>query len=185
MKKIPGEPAGNGVVAANGGGKASVDVAAAPFKWFGRGLQRLRPRHALGPEAEGPVCPDMHLAHVADRAAPQVLDGGPSIVGGVALVAHLRGDFGFLCTTRKFASFFDRPAERLLDVHMLAKLHGRQGNGGVHVVGRGDHDGVDILLALEHLAIVGVARGFLEVDRPESDHSVDARLRLDGIKGRR
>ena len=42
---------------------------------------------------------------------------------------------------------------------MLAEIHGGQGNHGVQVIGRSDHDAVDVLLLLEHLAIVGVPDG--------------------------
>src|SRR5260370_33967877 len=106
-KKNPGEPARNCVVAAKGGGKTRVDVPATPFKRFGPRFQRFRARYALGPEAERPVRPDMHLAHVTNRSAPHVLDGGASIVRGMTMAAPLRSDFRFFCATRKLASFFD------------------------------------------------------------------------------
>jgi len=56
----------------------------------------------------------------------------------------------------------------------------------VHVVGRGDQDGVNVLLALEHLAIVGIASGFQEVDglerticqRAPALHGIERHLRL-------
>src|SRR6266446_1420731 len=115
-KKIPCEAAGNRVVAAKGSGQARVDVAAAPFKRLGAGLQRLRTRDTLRPKAERAIRPDVHFANVADGAGPNVFDGGASVVRGVPLVAHLRDDFGFFGTSGKLACFFNRPAKRLLDV---------------------------------------------------------------------
>jgi len=43
---------------------------------------------------------------------------------------------------------------------MFAEIHSSQSDSRVHVVGCGDDDGVDIFLALEHFAKVGVVRGF-------------------------
>src|SRR5260370_13276102 len=103
-KKNPGEPARNCVVAAKGCGKTRVDVPATPFKRFGPRFERFRARYALGPEAERPVRPDMHLAHVTNRSAPHVLDGGPTIVRAGTLVAHLRSLSGFFSAPRTLAT---------------------------------------------------------------------------------
>src|SRR6266478_1166480 len=89
LKKIPGEATGDGVIAAEGCGKARVNVAAAPFERFGPGLQRGRARDALRPIAEGAIGPDVDLAHIANRVGPDILDRSTAIVGGVTLVAHL------------------------------------------------------------------------------------------------
>ena len=52
----------------------------------------------------------------------------------------------------------------------------------MHVVGCGDDDGIDIFLAVEHFAKVGVARGFRQVNGFQLEHAVDAGLRLDRIE---
>jgi len=59
---------------------------------------------------------------------------------------------------------------------VFAEFHGGEGDGGVHVVGSGDEDGVNVLLAIEHLAIVGVASGFRKVYGLQTDHGVEAGL---------
>src|SRR5258708_26014778 len=141
-KQIPCESTGDGIIAAKGGGETLVDVAATPFERFRPGLQRLRARDDLRPIAEGTIGPDVHFANVADGAGPDVLDGGASIVRGVALVAHLRGDFGFLGAARKLAGFFDGPAEWLLEVDEFAAILGREVDKSVYVVVNGDVDGV-------------------------------------------
>jgi len=76
------------------------------------------------------------------------------------LIAHLRAYFGFFGATRELAGFVNGPGERLLDIDGFAEIHARQRDGRVHVVGRRDHDTVDVFLLLEHLAIVGVTLGF-------------------------
>ena len=54
----------------------------------------------------------------------------------------------------------------------------------MHVVGCGDDDGVDIFLAVEHFAKVGVARGFRQMNGFQLEHAVDAGLGFDRIKRR-
>ena len=117
-------------------------------------------------------------------ASPDVFDGGARIVEGVALVAHLRGDFGLFCALGHFASFFDRPGERLLHVDVFVKIHGRKSDGSVHVIGGGDENGVNILLLFEHPAIVLVAFGFWEMLVFEPDHIVQPRFGFRGIERR-
>jgi len=43
----------------------------------------------------------------------------------------------------------DRPSQRLLHVHMLAEIHGGQRDRGMHVIGSGHDDGVDVFLLLQ------------------------------------
>ena len=52
-------------------------------------------------------------------------------------------------------AFFDRVRDGLLAVDVFAGAHTGDGDGHVPVVGRGDHDGVDIL-TVEDLAVVEV-----------------------------
>ncbi len=124
----------------------------------------------------------MDFAHVADGAGPDVFDGGARVVQGMPLVAHLRGNLGVFGAARELASFFDRPADRLLHIDMLAQSHGGQGNRCVHVVRRGDHDGVDVLLVLEHIAIVLIALRSRQMVGLELDHGIEPRLRLYAIE---
>jgi len=77
----------------------------------------------------------------------------------VTLIPHLRGKFGFGRTFRQLAGFGDRPSKGLLDIDMLADVHTRESDGGMHVIGSGDDDGVDVLLLVEHDAIIVVALG--------------------------
>src|SRR5439155_9349083 len=49
---------------------------------------------------------------------------------------------------------------------------------------RGDYDGVNVLLAVEHFAKVGIASGFGEALGFELDHAIDASLGFDGIERR-
>src|SRR2546429_7899302 len=121
-KKIPGEAARNGVVAAKGGGQARVDVAAAPLKRFGAVLQRRGARDALRPKAEWAIRPDVDFAHVADGASPNVFDGGASFVRRVTLVAHLRDDFGFFSAAGKHARFFHPPTKPVSGVSAVVQV---------------------------------------------------------------
>ena len=115
------------------------------------------PGNALRPEAERPVRPDVHFADLAERSALDVFNPPPRVVGRVTLVAHLRHDFGIvLRLLREVPRLVHRPAERLLDVDVLAETHRCRGDDGVHVIGRRDDHRVDVLLLLEHLAIVAV-----------------------------
>ena len=60
------------------------------------------------------------------------------------------------CCSRRLdhlAAFGDRQRQRLLAVHVLARLAGVDRHQRVPVVGRGDDDGVDVL-AVEQLAVV-------------------------------
>ncbi len=91
----------------------------------------------------------------------------------MALVAHLRRDFRALRLARELPRFGDRPRQRLLDVHVLAEIHRGQRDGGVHVIRRRDDDGVDVLLLLEHLPVVLVARGARQMFVAQAFHALD------------
>jgi hypothetical protein len=89
----------------------------------------------------------------------------------VTLVAHLRHDFRIvLRLLRQVPRLVHRPAERFLDVDVLAEAHRRRGDDGVHVIGRRHDDCVDIFLLVEHLPIVAVlldARDLLVDEAPQ------------------
>ncbi len=92
-----------------------------------------------------------------DRAGLDVFDREASVVERMALIAHLRGDFGFLGALRQLPSFIDGPGERLLHVDVFTESHGGESDRRMHMVRSGDEDSVDILLVLEHVAIVLIA----------------------------
>jgi len=95
---------------------------------------------------------------VADGAAANVLVAGARAVARVSLVPHLRDDGGFLLRLlRQRTRLLDRPAEWLLHVDVLVQIHGREGYDCVHVIRCRDHDRIDVLLLVEHPAIVAVS----------------------------
>ena len=57
---------------------------------------------------------------------------------------------------------------------MLAKIHGGHGNDRVQMIRCRDHDRVDVLLRLEHLAIVGVSLHARQILREDLFERVDA-----------
>ena len=102
--------------------------------------------------AGGPrvAAPGVHFLHGADRAVLDPLDRLAMPLARAAEVAHLRRDARFLCDARHQTRLTDVVRERLLAIDVLARLHRENRDVGVQVVGRGDEDGVDGLLLLEH-----------------------------------
>ncbi len=162
---------------------AHIDVVAAPARSGRVGLERLGARHALRPIAERAIRPDVDFANVADRAGLNVFDDGARVVGGVALVAHLRRDFRFLRALGKLARFGDGPRQRLLHVDGFLQIHRGERDRRVHVIGGRDENRVDVFLLVEHLAIVGIALEFREVHVFQALHSLDANLCALGVEG--
>jgi len=109
---------------------------------FGHGRVVFRTL-AAGPDAVGP---DMHVAHRPDGASLDRLDRTAVVRAGVHLRAHLRGELRAGGRLRDEAGFVDGVRERLLAVHVLAGVQGHQRGGRVRVVGRGDENGLDILV---------------------------------------
>ena len=72
----------------------------------------------------------------------------------MALVAHLGGDLRLTGGLGQGAGFVNRVGERLLDIDVFAGANGRHGDHCVGVVGRGDDDGVNVLLLVKHFAVV-------------------------------
>ena len=113
------------------------------------------PHDTLWPDRA--VRPDVDFLDRADDAGLQHLDAAAQLIGGTALVAHLRHDAGGLRQLAQAAGLPDRVRQRLLDIDMLAHLHRHRRGGRVHVVGRGDGDRVDAVLFLEeHVAEVAI-----------------------------
>ncbi len=105
----------------------------------------------------------MNLTHLADCAGPHIFDGRSRLVKRVALVAHLGDDFCLFCLLRELARLVDRGGEWLLDVNVFAEIHRRERDRRVHMVWCCDDDAVDVLLAIEHLAIVLIALGLRQM----------------------
>ena len=91
----------------------------------------------------------------AELAAAEILEGLVTGRAGAALRAHL--DHAAVLAGRgdHLPAFPDVVGQRLLDVDVLARLAGPDGGQGVPMVGRGDDDGVDVLV-VEQLADVAV-----------------------------
>ena len=156
-KQVPGERVRHRIGPRHGVGQTRHDGRHVPEQFVRTGLHRLRPRNALRPVGERPVCPDTHLAHFAYSAGPHILVHPARIVARVPLIAHLRRQLLLLRFLRQFPHLVDRPGEWLLDVDVLAQSHRGRCDDRVRVVRRGDQHGVDVLLLLEHLAIVLIA----------------------------
>ena len=79
---------------------------------------------------------------------------------GSPLIAHLRGNLGFLGGKPQMTRFVHVMSQRLLGVHMLAQLDRLHRRHRMRMVGRGDGYRVDFLVHLiEHLAEIGVLLG--------------------------
>ena len=127
----------------------------------------------------------MNFADFADGAGLNEFDSGFRIVERAPLVTHLSGELGVvLGLSSKFATFIDGPAERLLNVDVLVEIHGCKSDGGMHVVGSSDDNAVDVLLLLEHFAIVGIALGFGDEIVFEMQDIVEAGFGLGGVSSR-
>ena len=200
-KQIPRQLVGNRIGPARAGHRRAEPLhhaAVVPAQLRRIGRQPRRPRDALRPEAERPIRPDMHLADLAEGAALDVLDAAARVVGRVTLVAHLRHDLRIVeRLLREVPRLVHRPAQRLLHVHVLAEAHRGRGDRGVHVIGRRHDHRVDVLLLLEHLAIVAIllqprdllvdeaAQGRVGVRRGPARIGRDLRLRRPEVLPRR
>ncbi len=105
------------------------------------------------------VAPGVDLGHVADQPGRDPFADEPHALSRMTLDPHLRCDLGFRGRPGQGPGFEDAVGEGLLRVHVLAELHRRQGDHRVGVVGCRDDNGVDILLLLQHDAVVGVELG--------------------------
>jgi len=115
----------------------------------------------LRPKTNRTIGPNMNFANFADRAGLNEFDSGFCVVERAPLVAHLSGELGFVFGLGgEFAALINRPAERLLNINVLVEVHSGESDRGMHVVGSSDDNAVDVLLLLEHFAIVGIALGF-------------------------
>ena len=128
-----------------------------PVKPGRDGLGLGRTLDPLGPD--GPVRPGMDLAHGAQRAGPDQLDHAAGAEFTVSLVSHLGCHLVFLCRGPHEPGLGDRVSQGLLAVDVLPQRHGHQRCRGMMMVRGRDGDGIQPLLLLQHLAIVGIAGG--------------------------
>ncbi len=84
--------------------------------------------------APGARDPDVDVAHRANGPGLDELHHAPVIVAGVNLGAHLRGDAGLGGGLGEQAGFPDAMGQRLLAIHVLAELEGRQDRKRVRVL---------------------------------------------------
>ena len=121
-----------------------------------RGDRRVGARDTLRPESLRPVGPHVHFADGSEHAGGDQLVDAPRAFHGVALIAHLRDDLRLARRPREESRLLHGVRERLLHVHVLARLHRDVRGDGVQMIGRGDDDGVDVPLLVEHRAEVVV-----------------------------
>ena len=107
--------------------------------------------------------PRFGVAHPADLAGADRRNGLDHVGPRTALVAHLHHTVVFQGRADQQFVFRRVMARRLLEIDMLAGLHGHDGRGGMPVVGHGDHHGIDIL-RLEQTAQIPLAAGFAPAD---------------------
>ena len=109
----------------------------------------------------GPVfpAPDMHFRDVADGLASHQFHDPPVVVSGVDLRAHL-GD-QILAQGSHGLGLFHAVGERLFAVAVQPPLHGGHRSGGVGVVRRRNHDGIEIQIRLQHFSVIPERCGVL------------------------
>ena len=125
---------------------------------FGVLGERLIAVRTLSPNRA--VRPDMNGLDFANDAGLDLCDAAAHRVKRGALVAHLGADAVLLGEIAEVTGFADRTGQRLLRIGVLAGLNGGRGNDRVHMVGRTDRNGVDLIHHFrEEFAIVGIELG--------------------------
>src|SRR5215470_17758105 len=102
-EEIPGERIGDGIAAGERSSEPLLNTIAVPFEVFRGNCQWFGSRNALRPEAERTIRPNVNFAHFTDCARLNVFDSLTRLVGRMALIAHLRGDFGLFGLLSKSA----------------------------------------------------------------------------------
>src|ERR1039458_10377958 len=99
-----------------------------------------------------------HVAkkYIADGAIGDVLFGYVPLQGRSGLRADLQHALGLLHGLGEVPGLLDGGAHGLFQIYVLAMVQGLQRDGGMPVIGRGHHDGIDIR-AVDDLAVVQVA----------------------------
>jgi hypothetical protein len=101
----------------------------------------------------------VNLAHFADDAVVYEFHRGAIDRVRLDLISHLRDDALLFRDFAHTAGFEHCVRQRLLTENMLAKLHRRNGDGRVHVVGRGDDHGVERVRLVKQPPKVGKLLG--------------------------
>ena len=101
----------------------------------------------------------MHFCHLADGLCSHQFHDPPIVVSGVDLRPHL-GDQPFAQLGHGLG-FFHAVGQRLLAVAVQTTLHGGHGCGGVGVVRRRNHDGIEIQIRLQHFSVIPEGCGVL------------------------
>src|SRR5205085_3271671 len=117
-----------------------------PIQVTGNGFGLRLDFGTLRPVFAGPVRPGVDFGDVADLAAPDDFGAFAGAGVGVALITHLRGHAVFRGGGRELLGLPNGTGEGFLAVDVFAPGHGPHGGGGVHVIGAGDENGVDIFL---------------------------------------
>ena len=108
----------------------------------------------MTPGVIGQAAPGQYFPHGADGARGDPLANLPGILARMALDAHLGTYARFRRNLGKPARLVYGVSKRFLTIDMLAGPHRRHGNNGMGMVGRGDDHGVNVLLLLQHHAVV-------------------------------
>ncbi len=150
-------------------------------------VELLRRRGVL--EAPRAVRPDVHLANRTDHAGHEDFFDRPARRRRVALVAHLRRQIRVLRSRlANEPRFPDVVGERLLAVDVLAVRQRQIGRKRVCVLGGGDHDGVEVVRAVEDFAEVVERLGLWKplrrgVERESDSHrTARRRSRRDAVR---
>ncbi len=96
--------------------------------------------------AESANDPDVHLADLPDRTAPDQFDHPAVVAAGMNLRPDLGHPPGFARQFGHHPRLGDGPGQRLFAVEMPPAAQGRDARHGVSVVRGGHHDGIEILL---------------------------------------
>ena len=143
------------VVTVLGGPEPESQLRLAGIAGRSRDLALLR-RGGPNLAADWPIGPCVYFSDISDRPIVDPLFHKADVLGRMALIAHLglhpvaSGRFG------DSAGLVHRMSQRFLAKDMFTCFHGPHGDDRVRVIRRGDDNCVDVLLLVEHLAIVGV-----------------------------
>ena len=127
-------------------GSSPVPAAPAAFRWAARGpASTICPADRSSSESRGPapIAPAWIHSRVKRRPSP-----------ACPLLPICVTRPGFFGHAGHFAGLFDAVRHGLFHVHVLSGPQCRQRDGGVHVIGRGDHHRVDVLALLQHDAVI-------------------------------
>ena len=102
--------------------------------------------------------PRLGHEHFADLALEDPLDAVANTRRAAALRADLQQFSRPPTSSGHQPPFADVVATRLFHVDMFAGVECQDGRGGVPMVGRGDHHGIDVVV-VQHAAQVGHGRG--------------------------